>query len=920
MSKAISLGLAGLMTDGSAINSPPGALRQADDIIIDRPGVASQRPTFGYVASKSTSQRPRSMFAWLSPANVVTPVVASLDGSTWKIETTGGVIDTTAEPLNSGLSFPQFATARDNLYYTTTKGLRKATATNATGARAGMHEATSGLPSVVTSGTPVVLANNMATAWRWCFKKIDANGVETRSAPSPWSTMSNTSGSTVDMQWIIPLPDYVAASDQLELYRAISVSSASVPADTMYLAVKHLVTSADVTNGYATVTDRTAEAALGQELYTNPSRDGALKSNGRPPACVALSLWSDCVWFGGVRGPYTSVIDIVTVTGATTTDGLTGLQRLRLSGDCTSGSPTITGLASTTSVKTGQLVTDGGIPGATSGNIPVGARVISKTGTTVTMDANATGTAVAINFFFHDGLTVDALTYWVGTAEIIDASYPTFVATIGNRERGTARSLAYVISRVSAGLYAFAVEDPYYRNADGSYTQASVVIRSRELDDSSWSVTVIADTTSSPPAVQFVANASGGVLVRRDDYPNAVMYSKPAEPEHVPDLNFIFIGDENAEIVGMAALPSALIVAKRDGIFRVTGSAPDGWRVDCLEPRARAFRGECLGVLGEAVYVWTDLGILRVTVGGAENVSSGRVGRALDALAQYWRNDRTTTALWVTTWRRRNLVIVGVPSAAADTDATYAYVFCEETGAWVRWTIDAWCAAESEIDGNLYLARGGAFFETRKGSDFTGYDRAYASLTWTTVGTTLTITDANRGDWTPEAGDWVSCVISGSTEYRRATASVDAGTSYTVTLASAFSSDSGQSSCTAYEGVTSKIHWQGKSVVPTNTARMRRIHSVMDWSAYAGSVGGSTARLLCGVSTDRSGTIAEGTNAAVVDETRSARIAVIDTTPSRSVSRASLYMPYLETDDIGLEWRCLGVTMEIDDVSERADR
>jgi hypothetical protein len=920
MGKVTLLGCSGLMTDASAVQAPVGALRVADDVVIERPGVASQRPGFSLYVEKTTTRRPRSMAMWQG-----VPFVIATDGPTWSAEGASSTITGEAEPIDQLLSFPQFVSARDSFYWCTKKGPQKITGTADTAAApAGMHEAPSGLPSVASSGTPVVLPTDAAAAWRWCFRKVDANGMILRSPPSPWQTMTNTSGATVDMSWTIPLPFYVGANDQIELYRTVYVTpSTAVPSDMMFLARTYLVTSADVLTGYVTLRDSTPETALGQELYTNPTREGFAKANARPPASVAMASWSECMWYGYVRGPWTCAFDVVTVSGTTSTDGLTGLQRLQCSADSTSGSDTLTNLASTTSIKVGQLCTDGGFPGASGGTVPIGATVLGKTATTVTLSANCTANEVGGSFYFHDGVTIDGVTYWAANVESEDANYPAFTVRTGNREVSTARSLAYVISRVSPNFYAFAIEDPYYanpRDAFERYTQATVVVRSRELDDPQWAVSFIADTTSDLPAIAFRANPSGGVLVDRDEFPNGIAYSKPAEPEAVPELNFILVGDENAPVLAFAPLRGALLVWKTDGVYRVTGSPPDGWRIDAVAPRTRAIRGECVTVVGEDAYAWTDVGVVLANEGGVQNISDGTIGRDINARVDLIFADNVTTGAWVAGHVRENLLLVAVPGSF---DAYASDVYCLHLGtrAWTRWTMDTYCAAYDMSGADFLIAKEGGWElrEMRRDwylSQYQGCDRIFSALTWTTVGSALTITNANRGSWTPKVGDWVSGVVDATTCWRRVTVATDNGVDgFLLTLSEAFPNDT-QTSRTAYESIVSKLQWQARGAVPTDTAKIRRMHVVMDYTAYAGNVGGTSARTVIGAATNVTPSITTQTAA----EDRSARLAEIDIAPPRDIARAAYWMPYLETDDIGLDWRCLGVSLDIEPVSGRADR
>src|SRR5690606_13762311 len=92
--------LSGLMTDVSTLDAPEGALRQADNVLLHRPGIIQPRPGFGDttgVASRTTNRRPVAMWPYTGDV-----IVQSYDGSgSWAIEKLSAdtQLDTTLEPL-----------------------------------------------------------------------------------------------------------------------------------------------------------------------------------------------------------------------------------------------------------------------------------------------------------------------------------------------------------------------------------------------------------------------------------------------------------------------------------------------------------------------------------------------------------------------------------------------------------------------------------------------------------------------------------------------------------------------------------------------------------------------------------------------------------------------------------------------------
>lgn len=901
------------MTDPNPLlTAEMGGLRIATDVVIDRPGVASPRHSFTSSSSKSSSQRPRVIYRYNS-----TTVVGSWDGaSTWRVETPAAVLTGEAEPVDYTRSFVQFAEARRNLYWTSKAGALKITSGGDTAAdQAGMHDAPSGYLSISSAGTPVVLPNNAASAWRWCFRKIDANSLETRSPPSPWLNYGNSTGATVDMDLLVPLPSYAVAGDQIELYRTNQVSgSSSTPSDQMYLVTRYAITSADVTAGYATVQDRVADSGLAQELYTNATREGALKMNSRPPASRAIASWESCLWFGGTIGPWTATLDLKTRAGAAAADGTAGWGFFAYAAAAaTSGSPTITGLGSTNSVVVGQLGTDNAAPGTTAGTVPIGAKVISKTATTVTFDMNMTATG-AITLRLHDGFKVGSETYWAAsTTSTGGGSYPTFSVSIAGAGASVATQLAYSISVNSSSYYAMAINDPAVPSTwMGSSAVGTIIVRSVSLSDAVWTAT--AYTTAA--AYSAPLTTAGAIVVQRDDRPNRVYYSKPSEPEHVPEgVNWIEVGNELDPILRLVPLRAALLVFKRDGIFRITGSAPDNWRVDLIDSAYSLIRAECVDLIENVAVAWCDRGVVEIDEGGVRSISDGKIGAEIAPLAQRVFNAVSTTGAWVKTWPLGGLVMVGVPLTTAAESTGRWYVYSVRTRAWTIWDLSAYCAHGEQGLGTFYYARAGAYWEVRVVRNlyvtpFSGYDVSWSLSGWTydAAVPSITLTALQQGDWVPKVGDWVRGDLNspgGQYEYRRIVTADTVNRVYTLNAAFTSAPNGGRE---GYEGIISKLQWQATTAgMPAKPSFWNRVHVLLDWTSYSGSVGGSTARLVVGGQTDVTSTNTTTTSSG---ETRAAKVFSLDVNPPRDLARAAHYYPYIETDDIGLEWRCNGVVLD----------
>lgn len=91
--------------------------------------------------------------------------------------------------------------------------------------------------------------------------------------------------------------DFVAG-DFVQLYRTDeSAGEAIDPGDEMFLCYERLITSADASAGYVTITDTTPSDFLGDPLDSNDnSGEGPLGVNEQPPLCRDLCAWDGKLW------------------------------------------------------------------------------------------------------------------------------------------------------------------------------------------------------------------------------------------------------------------------------------------------------------------------------------------------------------------------------------------------------------------------------------------------------------------------------------------------------------------------------------------------------------------------------------------------------------------------------------------------
>ena len=558
--KRTTLTARGLMTDANALAAGPmGGLRQAENVAIERPGTITCRPGFFNASEKDTGFRIRTMAPF--DGEMIYQSADSVSEPTWRLEYDGDEYNNPSEevtPIDPSISFSQFAEARKNLYVNSSYGaLKICDVSDDAFVPIDMHEAQGGyfqISNFLTVGR--WLATTRRVAYQVCWTRTDANGVLFRTAPSPWQQVQNGTGTDGYGHLSIFLPEYVVEGDVIEVYRSISVASAATPPAVLYLCFTHQITTADLTStsgllGLFDLTDTLPEDQLGAELYTNDTREGFAKANVKPPASIAMCQFANCMWFGGIIGPWGGSFRF-TKTENTTDDAAVSFKIYETTYAAVSGGTTMTGIPSTASVVVGQKVTEDGERFGTHVRIPSNTTVVSKTATTVTVDKTVTGTGAV---FFHDAVVITAdgvaMQYTMyddtglppnggsglgqtstgvgdGNFGLQDTPATTGLA-LTSAIAGTSIYSTFPLDRQSLPIFGLVIEDPYSPSVRSGYYRTislpslgDVLIRNRRIASPTFTISFLSAGIDS---IQFSPNADGDVTIDRDDLPNAVAYS-----------------------------------------------------------------------------------------------------------------------------------------------------------------------------------------------------------------------------------------------------------------------------------------------------------------------------------------------------------------------------------------------------------
>jgi len=276
---------AGLYSNHDPVNkAPPGALAEAADCVISRPGVISKRRGFKTFLPQLSSVG-EALVEFKNTLLVLDSTTLKwADGAAWSSYT--GTFSAPADHRMRGVE------DRRSLFLTTDMGVQ---------ILEGLDEGTyspvrSGVPKpggankpTVFSGSGSVFSGAAQIAYRAVLMRLDDYGREVRSAPSDPMLVVNTSG-TQDVTVRVVIPDEDQTGDVIELYRtAESFDATTPPGDEMRLVLT--VGSSGTEGALDSIVDDVPEAFLGVPLYTNQTQNGILQANGRPANVVDLARY-----------------------------------------------------------------------------------------------------------------------------------------------------------------------------------------------------------------------------------------------------------------------------------------------------------------------------------------------------------------------------------------------------------------------------------------------------------------------------------------------------------------------------------------------------------------------------------------------------------------------------------------------------
>lgn len=310
----------GLWTNPNEFAAVPlGAMRLANNCVVDADDVLEQRRGNGRLASLPLSDDRASRFA-----SFESQIMAAWTGGKvgYRNASTFTALTGTYNHPDANLARTRFVKASESLFFQTSAGVYNLTDYNGTPTLAGVPK---GLDiQLALSGATGFMATANQVGYRVLWGIRDSTNRVKQGAPSGRAVITNSTGGARDVALTITIPSGITTSYFFKVYRTkVSGSASVVPDDEFQLVYENNPTAGEITAGTLTFTDATTEDLRGETLYSSPSQEGPAQANDRPPQADDIELFAGSMFYANCKSKHRKILTLLSASALTANDTLT---------------------------------------------------------------------------------------------------------------------------------------------------------------------------------------------------------------------------------------------------------------------------------------------------------------------------------------------------------------------------------------------------------------------------------------------------------------------------------------------------------------------------------------------------------------------------------------------------------------------
>jgi hypothetical protein len=307
MLPSVQLDCKGLYTFPNLLSQvPPGAMTIANEINIDRPGVAETRRGFDFygttlpAAAIKGYNYDETLLWYLNNGQLA----YDSDGAGTWVEYAG-----TYFPPTGGFVFSTQSSG--NFYYTTNNGVYKLDSVTGTPRLSGVPGALDLNGAISGAGNAIL--NNSQVMYQVVFDYTDANKNLILGAPSEFLFVSNSSGSTQQVTLNITIPNGLTTQYFVQVYRTANTGSLTVPpGNNAQLIIEHRLTSAELIAKTVTIVDNIPDSLLGAFIYTADGQPENFPNN-QPPLALDMTTFQNMTFYANYKTVQTADLTLDSV-------------------------------------------------------------------------------------------------------------------------------------------------------------------------------------------------------------------------------------------------------------------------------------------------------------------------------------------------------------------------------------------------------------------------------------------------------------------------------------------------------------------------------------------------------------------------------------------------------------------------------
>lgn len=167
--------------------------------------------------------------------------------------------------------------------------------------------------------------------------------------------------------------------------------------------------------------------------------------------------------------------------------------------------------------------------------------------------------------------------------------------------------------------------------------------------------------------------------------PAALWWSNPGEPWAVPVVNNAIIGAADQAILRVMLVRQTVFIFKTDGLYALTGNTPSTWQAVPFDPGLVLWAPESCAVVGNRIFCWTNKGVVYVTESGVQEDIDNPIDR--DLWIQIQQSPQYATSSFAVPYESEGWWMWALPTSSQDPANSQQYIFNGKLPSWTRWTL-----------------------------------------------------------------------------------------------------------------------------------------------------------------------------------------------------------------------------------------